>query len=144
MAIEGQNRKITAAVIVAAGGTGTRMQSSVPKQFLDISGKPVLLHTVESIASLEEVTRIVIALPPDHLAEAEAMLRQVRARMDILCVAGGPNRQESVRCGVAHVNADPDVIMVHDAVRPACDRGLGTGFFAKGHHASNRAVDGNA
>jgi 2-C-methyl-D-erythritol 4-phosphate cytidylyltransferase / 2-C-methyl-D-erythritol 2,4-cyclodiphosphate synthase len=124
MAIEERNRKITAAAVIAAGGTGTRMQSSVPKQFLEISGKPVLLRTVESIASLEEVTRIVIALPPEHIAEAEAMLRQVGARMDILCVAGGPNRQESVRCGVAHVDADPDVIMVHDAVRPACDRDL--------------------
>jgi 2-C-methyl-D-erythritol 4-phosphate cytidylyltransferase / 2-C-methyl-D-erythritol 2,4-cyclodiphosphate synthase len=124
MAMAEQNRKITAAAVIAAGGTGTRMQSGVPKQFLEISGKPVLLRTVESIASLEEVTRIVVALPPEHIAEAEAMLRQIGARMDILCVAGGPNRQESVRCGVARVDANPDVIMVHDAVRPACDRGL--------------------
>jgi 2-C-methyl-D-erythritol 4-phosphate cytidylyltransferase / 2-C-methyl-D-erythritol 2,4-cyclodiphosphate synthase len=119
-----RNRKIGAAAVIAAGGTGTRMQSGIPKQFLEISGKPVLLHTVESIAALEEVNRIVIALPPEYIAEAEAILRQIAARMSILCIAGGPNRQESVRAGVAHVNADPDVIMVHDAVRPACDPGL--------------------
>jgi 2-C-methyl-D-erythritol 4-phosphate cytidylyltransferase/2-C-methyl-D-erythritol 2,4-cyclodiphosphate synthase len=118
------NRNISAAAVVAAGGTGARMQSSVPKQFLEISGKPVLLHTVENLASLKEVARIVIALPPEHIAEAEAMLQPVAARTEIRCVAGGPNRQESVRRGVAHVSPDPDVIMVHDAVRPVCDRDM--------------------
>jgi 2-C-methyl-D-erythritol 4-phosphate cytidylyltransferase/2-C-methyl-D-erythritol 2,4-cyclodiphosphate synthase len=124
MATEKRDRRITAAAVIAAGGTGTRMNSSVPKQFLEISGKPVLLHTVERIASLEEVTQIVIALPPEHIPAATVILQHLHVRVDVRCVAGGANRQESVRCGVAHVTPDPDVIMVHDAVRPACDRDL--------------------
>jgi 2-C-methyl-D-erythritol 4-phosphate cytidylyltransferase / 2-C-methyl-D-erythritol 2,4-cyclodiphosphate synthase len=100
------------------------MNSGVPKQFLEISGKPVLLHTVESLASLEEVTQIVIALPPEYIPTASALLKPLRVQAHVGCVAGGANRQESVRCGVAHVAPDPDVIMVHDAVRPACDRDL--------------------
>jgi len=118
------NRKITAAAVIAAGGAGTRMHSAVPKQFLEISGKPVLLHTIESIASIEEVTQIVIALPAEHIPAAGAILGRVQLRPEVHCVAGGPNRQESVRCGVTAVAPGMDVIMVHDAVRPVCDRDL--------------------
>jgi len=120
----GISRKISAAAVIAAGGTGTRINAGVPKQFLEIAGKPVLLHTIENISSIEEIAQIVIALPAEHIPAAQAILRRVPVRAEILCVAGGPNRQESVRGGVSHVVPDPDVIMVHDAVRPMCDRDL--------------------
>ena len=119
-----KGERIRAAAVIAAGGTGTRMNAGVPKQFLEISGKPVLLHTVEKISSIEEVAEIVIALPPEYIPEASEILRQLPAGADIRCVAGGANRQESVRAGVASVRSDPDIIMVHDAVRPLCDREL--------------------
>ena len=116
--------KLRAAAVIAAGGTGTRMNAGIPKQFLEIAGKPVLLHTVESILSIKEITQIVIALPAEHVAAASAILQRLPAPAEIKCVAGGPNRQESVRIGVSHIAPDPDVIMVHDAVRPVCDRDL--------------------
>ncbi len=116
--------KLRAAAVIAAGGTGTRMNAGIPKQFLEIAGKPVLLHTVESILSVKEITQIVIALPAEHVAAASAILQPLPAPAEIKCVAGGPNRQESVRIGVSHIAPDPDVIMVHDAVRPVCDRDL--------------------
>ena len=56
-------RTISVAAVIAAGGTGTRMNAAVPKQFLEIAGKPILLRTIESIASLEEVRQIIVALP---------------------------------------------------------------------------------
>jgi 2-C-methyl-D-erythritol 4-phosphate cytidylyltransferase / 2-C-methyl-D-erythritol 2,4-cyclodiphosphate synthase len=118
------SRNISAAAVIAAGGTGTRMNAGIPKQFLEIAGKPVLLHTVECIASIEEVAQIIIALPAEHIGTAEAILRQSPVRPEIRCVEGGANRQESVRCGVSCVAAGTDVIMVHDAVRPLCDRDL--------------------
>jgi len=117
-----KGRRIRAAAVIAAGGTGTRMNSSVPKQFLEISGQPVLLHAVENISSIEEVAEIVIALPTEYMPEASEMLRQLPAGADIRCVAGGANRQESVRAGVASIRSDPDIIMVHDAVRPLCGK----------------------
>jgi 2-C-methyl-D-erythritol 4-phosphate cytidylyltransferase/2-C-methyl-D-erythritol 2,4-cyclodiphosphate synthase len=119
-----RDSKIAVAAVIAAGGTGTRMNSSIPKQFLEISGKPVLLHTAEAIASLEEVTQIVVALPPEHISIASSILQRIAEQKNIRCVAGGINRQESVRCGVIHIASDPDVIMVHDAVRPVCDHDL--------------------
>jgi 2-C-methyl-D-erythritol 4-phosphate cytidylyltransferase/2-C-methyl-D-erythritol 2,4-cyclodiphosphate synthase len=97
------------------------MKAAVPKQFIEIAGKPILLHTIESIAALEEVRQIIVALPEEHIPAATAMLSRQPLSPEIQCVAGGPSRQESVRCGVRHVHPDTDVIMVHDAVRPVCD-----------------------
>ena len=79
-----------AAAVIAAGGTGTRMNAGIPKQFLEIAGKPVLLHTVESIASIEEITQIIVALPAEHIAAASAILQQLPVRAEIQCVSGGP------------------------------------------------------
>ena len=110
------------AAVIAAGGTGTRMNAHVPKQFLEIGGKPIFLHTIELISSLDEVIQIILALPEEHISAATEILGRQPARLPVQCVAGGRNRQESVYRGVRHVCADADVIMVHDAVRPFCDR----------------------
>jgi len=119
-----KDKSLTAAAVIAAGGSGIRMNSPIPKQFLEISGKPILLHTVEGISSLEEIIQIVVAVPPEHIQKAESILRDQQLQPEVRCVPGGPNRQESVRCGVAHIREDVDVIMVHDAVRPVCDRDM--------------------
>ncbi len=108
--------------MIAAGGTGTRMNSPVPKQFHEIAGKPVLLHTVEGIAAIPEVFQIVLALPAEHIPEAQSILNRLPLRIAVQCVPGGSNRQESVSLGVALVSPAADIIMVHDAVRPVCDR----------------------
>lgn len=100
------------------------MNSDIPKQFLEIAGKPVLLHTLEALASVEEIVEIVIALPAVHIPYATELLRRQPLRPEVRCVAGGANRQESVRAGVAGVSSSPDIIMVHDAVRPVCGREL--------------------
>ena len=118
----GKRRIVRTAFVIAAGGTGTRMNAGVPKQFLDIDGKPILLRTVEAIAELESVTQIVIALPPEHMAQAESALNIPSLRIRPECVAGGSNRQASVKNACARVHADVDVILVHDAVRPLCPR----------------------
>jgi 2-C-methyl-D-erythritol 4-phosphate cytidylyltransferase / 2-C-methyl-D-erythritol 2,4-cyclodiphosphate synthase len=110
--------------VIAAGGTGTRMNSTVPKQFLELAGKPVLLHTVSGIAALEEVVQIVIALPAEHIPEAQSILQRQKFPIDIQCVQGGSSRQESVSLGIASARPDADMIMVHDAVRPFCDRDM--------------------
>jgi len=113
---------IRAAFVIAAGGTGIRMSAGVPKQFLEIAGKPVLLLTVEAVAALEAVVQIVIALPTEHIVRAEAALAGRSPRIRPECVAGGHNRQASVKNGCARVRSDVDVILVHDAVRPLCPR----------------------
>jgi len=111
------------AVVVAAGGRGARVGTAVPKQFLDLAGRPVLLHTIEGILELESVTEVVIALPAGHLERARRLLADRKWSVPIRCVRGGSERQHSVRRAVKMVRSAPDLIMVHDAVRPLCDPG---------------------
>jgi 2-C-methyl-D-erythritol 4-phosphate cytidylyltransferase/2-C-methyl-D-erythritol 2,4-cyclodiphosphate synthase len=109
------------AAVIAAGGAGTRVGAAEPKQFLSIAGKPILLRTVEAMLALESVVQVVIALPKEHISRAEQILAGPW-KVPVLCVAGGSTRQESVQIGVSHVLPDADLIAVHDAVRPLCDR----------------------
>lgn len=121
MDISAKHQPLKAAFVIAAGGTGTRMNAGVPKQFLEIAGKPILIHTIEAISALEAVDQIIIALPDEHIPQAEAILNRQALRVKAQCVPGGPNRQESVRNGVKHAHPETDVILVHDAVRPLCN-----------------------
>jgi 2-C-methyl-D-erythritol 4-phosphate cytidylyltransferase / 2-C-methyl-D-erythritol 2,4-cyclodiphosphate synthase len=121
--IAGHHGHWTVAAVIAAGGSGTRMNSGIPKQFLEIAGKPILLHTVESILAIEEVIQVIIAIPSEHIKTAESILQRL-AQGKVQCIQGGSSRQESVRNGIAHIGQDADVIMVHDAVRPICDRDM--------------------
>lgn len=109
------------AAVIAAGGTGSRLGKDVPKQFLELAGKPILLHTLEGILSLPEVRQVVIALPIKHIPPARKLLERQKWRAAIQCIGGGPSRQESVRRGVTRVKSEIDLILVHDAVRPLCD-----------------------
>src|SRR5437867_6237760 len=110
------------AAVIAAGGTGTRIGAQVPKQFLKIAGKPVLVHTLESVLSLPDVVQVVVALPPGHIPPTRELLARRSWRVPVACVRGGSTRQESVRRAVRRIIQDADIIMVHDAVRPLCDR----------------------
>jgi 2-C-methyl-D-erythritol 4-phosphate cytidylyltransferase/2-C-methyl-D-erythritol 2,4-cyclodiphosphate synthase len=111
----------TIAAVIAAGGTGSRIGASQPKQFLEVAGKPILVRTVEAILALERVVRVVIALPAEHISRAEEMFAPTLWPVPVLCVPGGPTRQESVRLGCMKTPADVDILLVHDAVRPFCD-----------------------
>lgn len=109
------------AAVIAAGGTGTRLGDPVPKQLLEIGGKPVLLHTLETILSIPEIVQIVIALPRPYVEPVRKMLGRRRSKAVLQCVPGGANRQESVLLGVQAVRKEAGLILVHDAVRPLCD-----------------------
>ncbi len=116
-----RRRAGTVAAVIAAGGTGTRISAGLPKQFLDLAGRPILLRTVECVAAFDEVVQIVIALPAEHVEAARALCSSTSPRIPVECICGGPTRQESVWLGVQGTNPEADIILVHDAVRPFCD-----------------------
>jgi len=97
------------------------MNAAVPKQFLRLAGTPVLVLTVAQVLELHEVREVVVALPRSHLAAAREVLGRRAWSVPVRCVAGGKTRQESVRRGVVALRGNPDVVLVHDAVRPLCD-----------------------
>jgi 2-C-methyl-D-erythritol 4-phosphate cytidylyltransferase/2-C-methyl-D-erythritol 2,4-cyclodiphosphate synthase len=112
----------TVAAIIAAGGSGSRINAAVPKQFLDLAGKPILLRTIESVLELPQIDQVIVALPASHLAEARELMAKQTWRLAPVCIEGGPTRQESVRRALSCAGEAAELILVHDAARPFCDR----------------------
>lgn len=102
--------------IIVAGGAGTRMQSATPKQFLELAGKPVLLHTVEAFAAAYDDMEIVLVVPEAHFAYVDTLLKPAPAVSRITVLGGGETRFHSVRNGLQ--KAENAVVFVHDGVRP--------------------------
>ncbi|MQY13096.1 2-C-methyl-D-erythritol 4-phosphate cytidylyltransferase [Streptomyces sp. RB5] len=109
----------TAAVIPAAG-RGVRLGPGAPKALRALNGTPMLVHAVRAMARARAVSLVVVVAPPEDAAVAEvrALCADVTSGADVVVVAGGDTRQESVARGLAALPADVDVVLVHDAARP--------------------------
>ncbi len=115
-------------VIIPAAGLGTRMasapgaigkQATVSKQFTNLNGTPILIHTLRKFAAMDDVKEIYIALRPSEIAAFRTRLEKEARGKKVKLVEGGDHRQESVANALAKVVAEPDdIILVHDAVRP--------------------------
>ena len=102
--------------IIVAGGTGQRMGTALPKQFLAIEGKSILLHTIDQFISAFSDINFVIVLPADYIHEGENIIAASGLSQSFQFVAGGDTRFQSVKNGLAQ--ADPaSIVFVHDAVR---------------------------
>jgi 2-C-methyl-D-erythritol 4-phosphate cytidylyltransferase len=111
------------AVLLVAGGTGTRMGSSIPKQFLPIKGKPVIIRTIEQFLSWDSDIDVIISIYPDAKETLEELLSFWLPNQSIRIVPGGATRTLSVWYGTEALFAQverPDQVMllIHDAVRP--------------------------
>lgn len=103
-------------VVIVAGGSGSRMQSALPKQFLMLGGLPVVARTINTFAEALPSADIVVVLPEAHIP----LWRNLEARFDVAphrCVAGGSERFYSVKCGIEALGEDVEYIAVHDGVR---------------------------
>lgn len=103
----------TTAIIVAAG-SGSRFKSDTPKQFLEIHGKPIIVHALERFQSAPSVDSIVLVLAEDQAGNFDT--HQVSKLSKL--VAGGATRAESVLNGLDAVDADTEIVAVHDGARP--------------------------
>ena len=109
-----------ALAIVVAAGKGERMEGGVPKAFLPVGGVPMLVHSVRVFDAAPSVTAIVIVVPSARVDETRALLAGIRNPVTV--VAGGAQRQDSVRAGLAAAPAGFDgIVLVHDAARPFVD-----------------------
>lgn len=111
-------------VILPAAGLGTRMASGhigsqSPKQFLELGGIPVLIHTLRAFAAVPSVTQMYVAVRAGEVERVTAQVREHGLADKVRVVTGGDSRQESVAHALAAVEcADDDIVLVHDAVRP--------------------------
>lgn len=102
--------------IIVAGGTGQRMGSVIPKQFLEIQGKAILLHTIDQFTAAFSDIELVIVLPAAYIEEGKTLLQNNGYTNQIQLVEGGDTRFQSVKNGLAKVT-ESSIVFVHDAVR---------------------------
>jgi 2-C-methyl-D-erythritol 4-phosphate cytidylyltransferase len=105
-------------VIIVAGGTGTRMHSTVPKQFIEIKGKPVIIHTIEKFLDFDEHINIIVSVHPEYMTDANFMLAEYFPEKNIHTVPGGETRFHSVKNGLHAISNKNDIVGIHDAARP--------------------------
>lgn len=105
-------------IIIVAGGTGTRMQSSIPKQFIEIKGKPILIHTIEKFIEFDEYINVIVCVHKDYLTDANFMLAEYFPDKNVTTVLGGETRFHSVKNGLNCIKTKNDIIGIHDAARP--------------------------
>ena len=115
-------RPADVAVLVPAGGLGTRLGSRTPKQFLALGREPILAATLRHFRRHPRVGAIVVAAPAAHVGRARRILGRGGAPLTV--VEGGATRQESVWLALQAAPASADVLLVHDAVRPFLTRAL--------------------
>jgi 2-C-methyl-D-erythritol 4-phosphate cytidylyltransferase len=116
-------------VIIPAAGLGTRMAAvhgapkSKSKQFFELQGTPILVHTLRKFAQCAPVGEIVVALRKNEAAEFEKLVGSEGFKKPVRVVEGGEHRQNSVGNALAAIRAaDDDIVLVHDAVRPFVDQ----------------------
>ena len=110
-------------LIVMAAGSGSRMGSATPKQFLDLGGKPILRRTIEAFISAEPDIRVITVLPKDHISFWKEYCLSADFNYPQLLVQGGFTRFHSVRNALERV-PEGAVVAIHDGVRPLVSPGL--------------------
>lgn len=117
-------------VIITAGGSGKRMKTEFPKQFIPVAGKPLLLHTMEVFRSYNPRMQIILVLPEEHIALWKDLCIEFDIQIEHQIVRGGEHRFHSVQNGISHVPPHC-LVLIHDGVRPlvhhdTLDRVIGT------------------
>lgn len=105
-------------VIFPAAGQGKRMQAGVNKVFLELAGKPILVHTLLKFSRCEAVDKLVVVVAPEEVLFIKRALRGVPGLKPYTVVAGGAERQFSVANGLKVMDPETDLVLVHDAARP--------------------------
>ena len=105
-------------VIFPAAGAGRRMKADRNKVLLELSGVPILLRTLRRFSAVPAVAELIVVVAKDEVAFVEEMLEKAQGLKPWCVVQGGAERQYSIANGMAHLAADADIVLVHDAARP--------------------------
>ena len=106
------------AVIIVAGGKGLRMGGDIPKQFLPVGGKPILMRTIDRFLQYDPMMQVVLVLPESQQDYWRSLCEQFHFSQPYTLANGGETRFHSVKNGLAKVSLDALLIGVHDGVRP--------------------------
>ena len=104
-------------VIITAGGKGTRMGSEVPKQFIELNGLPVIMHTIKAFTNYSSDINIILVLPEDGMDEWDRIIKKYPLETEFHLCTGGEKRFDSVKNGLELIEGE-GLVAIHDAVRP--------------------------
>lgn len=125
---------------VLAGGTGERLKLGIPKQFLKIGNKPILIHSVEAFLKIDEIDKIIVSSPKDYINQTKEIIKEYEGDEDrIIVIPGGVKRNDTILNSIEYTDKKEGSIMVtHDAARifispEQIEKSI---FYAKKHTAS--------
>ncbi len=104
--------------VIVAGGSGSRMGSDTPKQFLPIGNAPILMHTIKRFFTSNEAVNIILVLPEEQIDRWHQLCEKYSFSIPHLIVSGGKNRFQSVRNGLNSIGVNEGLVAIHDGVRP--------------------------
>jgi 2-C-methyl-D-erythritol 4-phosphate cytidylyltransferase len=103
--------------LIVAGGSGKRMESDTPKQFITIEGKPLLMHTIQAFLNTDPNFEIVVVLPENQIENWNSICRKLNFKQKHTLVPGGSTRFHSVKNGLKKITEE-GIVFIHDGVRP--------------------------
>lgn len=106
------------AVIIVAGGMGTRVGGDLPKQFIELKGKPIIFHAIEQFTKANSEIQVIVVMHPEYISMWEELCERYGVMENCELCAGGDERFHSVRNGLDLLGQDCAVVAIHDAVRP--------------------------
>jgi 2-C-methyl-D-erythritol 4-phosphate cytidylyltransferase len=107
--------------IIFAGGSGVRMGAGLPKQFLEINGKPIIVHTVQLFQRHDRIDKIYISVLEDYIPYMEELVDEYRLKKVAAVIPGGETAQDSIYNALKKAeseNPDDSIVLLHDGVRP--------------------------
>ncbi|HEY9118050.1 MAG TPA: 2-C-methyl-D-erythritol 4-phosphate cytidylyltransferase [Roseivirga sp.] len=124
--------------VIVAGGSGTRMQSEIPKQFIELKGLPILMHTINAFHF--DNIQIILVLPGDQIDFWKHLIDQYDFKTPHQTVIGGSARFDSVKNGLKSISTEEGLVAIHDGVRPLIDREIINRSFEEASKNGNAIV----
>ncbi len=122
--------------IIVAGGKGTRIRHALPKQFIELAGKPVLFHTLEAFQRYSSSLNIVLVLPADDIQTWSDLVAKYHFDVPVTVQTGGETRFQSVKRGLEKIPG-PGLVAIHDGVRPLVSEDIiGASFHLAAAHGT--------
>ncbi|NVJ47896.1 MAG: 2-C-methyl-D-erythritol 4-phosphate cytidylyltransferase [Cytophagia bacterium] len=124
--------------IIVAGGSGTRMKSDLPKQFIELLGKPILMHSIEAF-HFDDI-KIILVLPKAQIEFWKELMVKHQFKVPHQIVEGGKARFHSVKNGLESIDSTSGLVAIHDGVRPLIKQAIISESYASAEQHGNAIV----
>jgi 2-C-methyl-D-erythritol 4-phosphate cytidylyltransferase len=123
--------------LIVAGGSGSRMQSSIPKQFIEVGNKPILMHTIEAFYQFNPAITIILVLPISDQQYWIELCNKYNFNVQHIIKNGGKTRFESVKNGLKEIEDENGIVAIHDGVRPLISQDVIKNSFESAYKKGN-------